>query len=643
VTTSENRNQHLERVRHLARTGLEKKATDIVAMDVREVTSIADTFLIMTAASSRQVSAIAEAIREVLQREGETPLGVEGYTEGRWLLFDLNDIIVHVFIPEMRALYDLERLWHDAPRIELELPAPPPSRKEGSEPMTRPVMLVVLDGFGMGEGDRGDATVQDHLPFFEHADETYPKAQLETSGEAVGLPPGQMGNSEVGHMTMGAGRVIDQDLTRISKAIATGALDTNPALGEALDALRASGGRLHLLGLVSDGGVHSHIEHLVGLLHFCKARGIAPVVHALLDGRDTPPSSGLGYIEVLVPEVLAAGGQIATVAGRYYTMDRDNRWERVQKGYDAMVCREGEHAPDAVAAVRQAYARGETDEFVRPTIIEGGAAIADGDVVLCFNFRADRARQITNALTDSLPAVFEGKLTRSHRPQLAGYVCFAEYDKNFGLPVVFPKELPKKILGEIVSLARMTQLRIAETEKYAHVTFFFSGGREAPFPGEDRVLIASPKDVATYDHKPEMSALPVTEELLRRIENHDYDFILVNYANPDMVGHTGVLNAAQKAVQTVDRCLEAVMEAVLAKGGTALITADHGNCELMIDPETGEPHTAHTTNPVPIWWVTDNPHGKQLRDGSLADIAPTLCELLQIQQPVEMTGRSLIA
>jgi 2,3-bisphosphoglycerate-independent phosphoglycerate mutase len=503
-------------------------------------------------------------------------------------------------------------------------------------------MLVVLDGFGLGDGSAGDATARAHAPFFARARREYPMARLETSGEAVGLPAGQMGNSEVGHMTMGAGRVIDQDITRISKALASGALGHNPAVGGLFAALARTGGRLHLMGLVSDGGVHSHLDHLLAIVDHCRERGVAPVLHAFMDGRDTAPRVGDAYLAALLPRLEAAGGHVATVIGRYYAMDRDNRWERVSRAYHAIVCREGLAAPDAVTAVRAAHARDEGDEFVQPTVIEGGAALSDGDGVLHFNFRADRARELTNAITGVRAERFAGRLERKRVPALAGFVCLTEYDAEFGLPVAFPSENPRRILGELVAEAGLAQLRIAETEKYAHVTFFFNGGNEVPFPGEDRALIPSPRDVATYDHKPEMSAESVTRELLQRLAEGDYGFVLVNFANPDMVGHTGVLPAAVKAVETVDACLQKIAEAVLARGGTALVTADHGNCECMIDPDTGGPHTAHTTNPVPVWWVTRDPGGRRLRDGTLADLAPTILELLGLPVPAEMTGRSLL-
>jgi 2,3-bisphosphoglycerate-independent phosphoglycerate mutase len=504
------------------------------------------------------------------------------------------------------------------------------------------VVLIVLDGFGLGEGGPADATTLAHTPFLDHLRRDCPMARIETSGEAVGLPPGQMGNSEVGHMTLGAGRVIDMDMTRIGKALAGGGVARNPVLDAAIRLAERERRPLHLLGLVSDGGVHSHVDHLVEILRECGRRGVRPVLHAFLDGRDTPPSSGQGYLERLLPELRAVGGQVATVSGRYYAMDRDNRWERIAKAYGALVLGEGRAAADPVAAVREAYARGETDEFVEPTVIAGTPRLGDGDPCIFFNFRADRARQLTNAITGVRPERFAGKLERRRVVRPGVFVCMTEYDAEFGLPVAFESEMPAHILPQELAARGLTQLRIAETEKYAHVTFFFNCGMEQPFPGEDRLLIPSPRDVATYDHKPEMSAREVTEKLIRQIREGDYAFVLLNYANPDMVGHTGVLPAAVKAVETIDACLERVAEVVLARGGELLVTADHGNCELMVDPATGEPHTAHTTNPVPIWWITRDPRGRRLRDGGLADVAPTVLELLGLPVPAEMTGRSLL-
>jgi 2,3-bisphosphoglycerate-independent phosphoglycerate mutase len=504
------------------------------------------------------------------------------------------------------------------------------------------VVLVVLDGFGIGDGGSADATARAHAPFLSAAREQYPYSIVETSGESVGLPPGQMGNSEVGHMTIGAGRVIPQNITRITQSIERGELATNPAIQGALSAVEASRGTLHLMGLVSDGGVHSHMDQLALLFEHLRERGVQPAVHAFLDGRDTPPRSALGFIQTLQTQLAAIGGRIATVTGRYYAMDRDNRWDRVSKAYHAIVCGEGASAPDAAAAVEAAYARDESDEFVRPTVVGEATPIADGDAVIFFNFRADRARELTAALTNSTPERFEGELERKRVPQLSHFVCFTDYDEKFDLPVAFPTPIPANSLGEVVARQGLQQLRIAETEKYAHVTFFFNGGLEAPFPGEDRALIPSPRDVATYDHKPEMSAFALTDEVVRRITSEDYGFVLLNYANPDMVGHTGVLDAAVKAVETVDRGLERIAHSVLALGGSLLITADHGNCELMVDPESGDPHTAHTTNPVPLYWIARDAGDAVLRDGALSDLAPTVLDLLGLSQPEDMSGRSLI-
>jgi len=508
--------------------------------------------------------------------------------------------------------------------------------------MSAPVVLVVLDGFGIGDGGAADATALAETPFLTHARATYPSAKLQTSGEFVGLPPGQMGNSEVGHMTMGSGRTNAQDITRITRAISSGELASNSPIQSAIAAVKNGGGTLHLMGLLSDGGVHSDFHQLMMLIDHLTSRGIEPAIHAFMDGRDTPPHSGIGFMRSLVSHLDRTGGRVASVIGRYYAMDRDNRWDRIQKAYDAIVCGKGRTARDPIAAIEDAYRRGEGDEFIEPIVIEGGARLIDGDAMICFNYRADRVRQITNALTGADPAHLSDRLERKSAPELSSFVCLTEYDVNFNLPVAFPSDLPENVLGEVISRAGLQQLRVAETEKYAHVTFFFNGGLEEPFPGEDRVLILSPRDVATYDDKPEMSAAKVTEEAVRRIADDDYAFVLINYANPDMVGHTGILGATIKAVETIDGALARLAEAVLARDGSLLITADHGNCEMMVDPASGEPHTAHTTNPVPIFWIANHAAGHRLRDGSLADLAPTVLELMGLPQPDEMTGRSLI-
>ena len=508
--------------------------------------------------------------------------------------------------------------------------------------MSGPVVLVVLDGYGVGDGGAADATQVADSPFLQDAVIRYPMASIETSGESVGLPPGQMGNSEVGHMTMGAGRIIEQDLTRIGKAFRQNPAERQLPIRELFDALHESGGTLHLMGLVSDGGVHSHIEHLEAILAASARAKIPTAVHVFLDGRDTPPRSGLGYVKTLMAQIEATGAHVATISGRYYAMDRDSRWERIAQAYHAIACGEGDRAADAVAAIEAAYARGEGDEFVKPTVIDGGRLLEDGDAVFFTNFRADRARQLTCAITGLCADRFAGAFERRKIVDLAGTLCLTEYDAAFDLPIAFPPEIPRKVLGEIVSAAGLAQLRMAETEKYAHVTFFFNSGIEQLFPGEDRELIPSPRDVDTYDRRPEMSAMLLTQTLLARIEEGDYGFVLVNYANPDMVGHTGVMNAAVKAVETIDTCLDKLAGFVLERGGQMLVTADHGNCELMVDPQTGEPHTAHTTNPVPLHWITRDAGGLSLRDGTLADLAPTVLELLGLERPIEMTGRSLI-
>ncbi|HWR72175.1 MAG TPA: 2,3-bisphosphoglycerate-independent phosphoglycerate mutase, partial [Nitrospirota bacterium] len=472
----------------------------------------------------------------------------------------------------------------------------------------------------------------------------HPNTTLNASGEAVGLPAGQMGNSEVGHLNLGAGRVVYQDITRITKAIRDGEFSRNPAFLSAMEAVKKNGAALHLMGLLSDGGVHSHIDHIKAVLDLAEAQGLKQVFfHAFLDGRDTPPSSALGYIEQLEQHLeKIRTGRIATVMGRFYAMDRDKRWERVRKAYDAMVLGEGIRKFSATEAVKDSYENGKTDEFMLPAVIQGKnsgrgvGVVRDGDAVIFCNFRSDRAREITRTLTDPK---FNG-FFRQSVPKLASYVCLTTYDETFGLPVAFPPVRLTNILGGVISGKGLRQFRIAETEKYAHVTFFFNGGEEPPFPLEDRVLVPSPRDVATYDQKPEMSAREVTDELVKRILKKQYGFILVNYANPDMVGHTGVIEAAVKAVEVLDECLGRVLRAAQEAGFAVLITADHGNLEVMKDNATGQPHTAHTTDPVPFILID----GKStLREGGiLADVAPTVLQLMGIEQPAEMTGKSLI-
>ena len=502
----------------------------------------------------------------------------------------------------------------------------------------RLVGLVVLDGWGINPRKDGNAVALARTPVMDALLASRPSATLTTCGEAVGLPAGQMGNSEVGHLNLGAGRIVYQDLTRIDQAVKDGSLEQNAVWGAALDRARDSG-TLHLIGLLSPGGVHSHERHLAAMIRHAIARGVKRIrVHAFLDGRDTPPRSAMASIRV--PEAVlgeAKDGRIATVSGRYHAMDRDKRWDRTEKAYRALVLGEGHAADSAEAALDQAYARGESDEFVDPTVVRGAAgSIRSGDTVVAFNFRPDRMRQISRALAD--PA-FDG-FARPGGPPPIHYVCMTEYDETFRFPVIFTDEPLRGTIGEVVSRAGIRQLRIAETEKYAHVTYFFSGSEEVPFAGEERALIPSPK-VATYDLKPEMSAAEVTDEVVRRLTGEPYGFFVLNYANADMVGHTGILEAAIRAVETVDGCLGRVLEAVESRGGVALVTADHGNAEQMIDEATGGPHTAHTLNPVPILAAGSDAY--PLRSGILADVAPTLIELLGLTPSPEMTGRSLIS
>ncbi len=506
--------------------------------------------------------------------------------------------------------------------------------------MKKPLLLCILDGYGTNPAADGNAIRAAKTPNMDAYMAQYPHTLLNASGMAVGLPEGQMGNSEVGHTNIGAGRIVYQELTRITKAIDDGNFFTNQAFWAAIENCKAKQSALHILGLLSDGGVHSHNKHIYALAKMAKDAGLTKVYfHCFLDGRDVPPSSGKDFVAELQKELDKLGcGKIATVMGRYYAMDRDNRWERVEKAYAAMALGVGEQVSDPVEAVARSYAAEVTDEFVIPVVVtENGApvgVVAEGDSMIFANFRPDRAREITRCFVD--PA-FNG-VAREYRP--VHYVCMTQYDKTMpNVDVAFRPEALTNTLGEYLAKNNLAQLRIAETEKYAHVTFFFNGGIEAPYSGEDRALIASPK-VATYDLKPEMSAYEVTEEALSRIASDKYDVIILNFANCDMVGHTGVFEAAVAAVEAVDACMGKVVEAVLAKGGAALITADHGNADQMVDPENGEAFTAHTTFPVPFITAGLN---KPLRDGGcLADIAPTMLQILGLAKPGEMTGSSLI-
>ena len=502
----------------------------------------------------------------------------------------------------------------------------------------RTVVLLVLDGVGHREEVEGNAVALAQMPTWRGVLEKHRYVLINTSGQAVGLPDGQMGNSEVGHLNLGAGRVVKQDMVRISDAVADGSFFQNPTLRGICEAARRPGATLHLMGLIGSGGVHALDEHLFALFDLVERERVPRVVlHALTDGRDTAPTSGLAFMSETVAR--AAGRvPIASLGGRYYGMDRDKRWERVKKWYDACVHGAGIHESDATQAIRDAYARGETDEFITPTVIvEHGIPLApmrDGDAVLCFNFRSDRMRQIVRALMDEDFPHFD----RGERPRLT-LATMTQYDETFRYPIAFPPFSLACGVSEVVSQAGMRQFHTAETEKYPHVTFFFNGGVEQPFRGEERLLVPSPK-VATYDLMPEMSAAPVTDGLCRAIESATYDFVLCNYANGDMVGHTGVLSAAIKAMETVDRCLTRVLASCEKVGARVIITADHGNCEMMIDPVTGGPHTAHTTNPVPLT-IVDPDGACPVRTGALCDVGPTVLAMLGLPQPREMTGHDL--
>jgi 2,3-bisphosphoglycerate-independent phosphoglycerate mutase len=507
-------------------------------------------------------------------------------------------------------------------------------------------MLMILDGWGIDAAGEGNAVERARTPFLDRLRSEYPNTQIACAGEAVGLPEGIMGNSEVGHLNLGAGRVVYQVLLRIDLAIRDGSFFDNQVLNRVMDRVVKNQSALHLMGLVSDGGVHSQLAHLFALIDMAAAKGLSRVyIHPILDGRDTPPDSGVKYVDQLQQYVRdKPQAAIATLCGRYYAMDRDTRWDRTEKAYRLYTESGGTRETDPVAAVQNAYNRGETDEFIEPVVLtdEAGASrarVEAGDGIIFFNFRPDRARQITRAFTE--PEFDE--FVRNIRPELCDYVCMAQYDESFSLPVAFPPVHLDQILGEVASAQGLKQLRIAETEKYAHVTYFFNGGEETPFAGEDRHLVPSPREVATYDEKPEMSAEEVAEQTVSYLLMETYDLIVMNFANLDMVGHTGNMAAAVKACETVDACAEKVATRALEKGFHILVIADHGNAEKMLD-ENGQPHTAHTLNPVPCVLVSGDERLQRVRlqSGVLGDIAPTLLDLLKIEKPEKMTGKSLI-
>ncbi len=506
----------------------------------------------------------------------------------------------------------------------------------------RPVALIILDGFGHSPSTEGNAIALANTPFLDQYYEKYAHTLIQGSGKRVGLPCGLMGNSEVGHLNMGAGRIVQMDITRIDEAISRGTFFTNPVLNAAVDAGKNSA--LHLMGLVSDGGVHSSNQHLYALLRLAAQRGVEHVfVHCFTDGRDTPPTSGKGYVAELMSKMREYGiGRVASVCGRYYAMDRDKRWERTKRAYEMLTRGTGQRFTDPLAGIEASYEAGITDEFIEPIVIvhENGTPVGlvrEGDSVIFFNFRADRARQLTRAFTGRAFDEFERPLLRDLH-----FATFTQYDRSFNVPISFPPVELKNILAEVFARLGVNNLRVAETEKYAHVTYFFNGGVEKEFPHESRILVPSPK-VATYDLQPEMSAFKVTDKVCRAIDEGDTDVYIINFANADMVGHTGNLDAAIKAIEAIDTCLGWLVGSIERVKGVAIITADHGNAEQMIDPETGGPHTAHTNNPVPFILCDPNFKGKLRDDGALEDVAPTILELLGLEKPAEMTGRSLIA
>ena len=506
--------------------------------------------------------------------------------------------------------------------------------------MKSPLVLIIFDGLGINPIKEGNAVALAQTPTFDELYKEYPSSQLCAHGENVGLPKGQIGNSEVGHMNMGAGRIIYQDLTRISRLIEEGEFFKNQILTGAINAAKLKNTNLHLMGLVSDGGVHSSLEHLLALLKLLQQHKLKNVfIHCFLDGRDTSPTSSLSYLKLLEKKTKELGvGTIATLCGRYYAMDRDRRWDRIQLAYELLTEGKGKKSPSFEKAIQDSYEANETDEFVKPVVLNEKGRILDQDVIIFFNFRPDRARQITRAFTEQGFSEFR----KNTSPKLSSFVCFTQYDKKFSLPIAFPQIQHEHVLAQVLSEKKIQQFRCAETEKYAHVTYFFNCGVEKPFDLEERCLVDSPKDVPTYDLKPEMNAQGVTEAVLKALEKNQHSFYVVNFANPDMVGHTGNLKASIQAMEVVDSCLGRIIKKVLQKNGMTLVTADHGNVEQLIYYDTKKPHTAHTTNPVPLIFVSQKWKNAQLENGLLSNIAPTILDILEIEKPKEITQNSLL-
>ncbi len=630
------------KARRVMRRLADGKAQDIKGVDLAGTgkNSCMDAVVIATAKSSRHARSLTDALAELATTEHFEWLRMEGYQNGEWILSDMNDVIVHVFLAETRELFRMESLWSDAAEISPESSGEDDEAcaADAGEPV--PTVLLILDGYGLAEPGSGNAASLADTPNINRLLSLPERVSLAASGRAVGLPEGFMGNSEVGHLNIGAGRVVYQDMTRIDIAVESGEIARNQALCALLEAAAKRNGRIHFAGLLSDGGVHSHIRHLEALLRVAADHGVPAVVHAFMDGRDTPPTSGIDFVRALAPCLEETGARLGSLVGRFYAMDRDKRWERVKVAWDMLVHGLGKSVEDAVGALEAAYAEGETDEFLKPLLLGApeDVSIRDNDGVFFFNFRADRARELVSAFH---LADFEG-FDRGEMPDLCGLASMTAYDATLDIPVAFPKDNVSQTLGEVVSGLGLSQLRIAETEKYAHVTYFFNGGREEAFAGEKRILVDSPRDVATYDLKPQMSAEEVTEKLLAAWASERYTFAVCNLANPDMVGHTGVIPAALSALKTVDECVGRIAEAVEASGGRLVLTADHGNVEEMINVNTGEPHTAHTCNPVPLL-VLDRGRPVPLREGGkLGDIAPTILALWNVEKPAVMTGNSLL-
>ena len=630
------------------RAAMGRKAVELLILDVRGVSDVTDYFLIASGRSQRQVTAIADFIERDLRKSGFKALGVEGLKDGHWALLDYGHVVIHVFYEPVRRFYDIESLWSDAGREDAEtfMKRAENHKKQYQKPSPShgKCLLMILDGWGIAAPDGDNATWLADTPYFDKLCSHYPNTSLACHGKAVGLPEGVMGNSEVGHLNIGAGRIVYQVLLRIDLAIEDGSLLENEALRGCMETVRERNAALHLIGLVSEAGVHSQMHHLEALVDMAKAENVEKVyIHAILDGRDSPPDSGAGYVRHLAEAIHEKGtGHIATICGRFYAMDRDTRWERTERAYRLYTAGEGVVESDPVEAVKNAYARDETDEFVSPVVMTGPdgapfAGIEDNDGVIVFNFRPDRVRQITRAFNDTDFDFFK----REKKPALSSYVCMTQYDETFDLPVAFGPVHLDGILGEVVSNQGLWQLRLAETEKYAHVTYFFNGGEEKPFEKEDRILVPSPREIRTYDEKPEMSAFEVADEAVRNLASGKYNLVVMNFANLDMVGHTGVMEAAIKACEVVDQCVAKVAACALENGYTVMVTADHGNSEKMKEAE--KPHTAHTLNDVPF--VLASPEGGRvfhLRTGVLGDIAPTILEIIGIEKPAEMSGRTLI-